>query len=261
MRFFSIVAMFKNESSILKSWLDHYIKEGADHFYLIDNGSTDDFKDVLKQYQNKITLFSDDLTPTDFNNLKDEIKQKFQNKQNYLYNKYFLDLIKKECEYVLLCDIDEYLYTKSNKTNIKSYLVNNYLEFGVNIRWKNFGTISDCIPKNLIHINRRCKLNYVIPSNDNPKGYSKSLYNTKHLVQIDTHQPKFINFSTEILDNNHELQLNHYKIISKEYFEKIKSQRGGGNGYSSYPYSMEYFNSVKDLYNEEEDNELLNKIY
>ena len=124
MRFFSIVAMFKNESSILKSWLDHYIKEGADHFYLIDNGSTDDFKDVLKQYQNKITLFSDDLTPTDFNNLKDEIKQKFQNKQNYLYNKYFLDLIKKECEYVLLCDIDEYLYTKSNKTNIKSYLVN-----------------------------------------------------------------------------------------------------------------------------------------
>ena len=57
--FLSVGAIFKNESAALEEWLNHYIKEGVDHFYLIDNGSTDNYADILQKY-NCITLFKDD---------------------------------------------------------------------------------------------------------------------------------------------------------------------------------------------------------
>ena len=43
MHFLSIIAMFKNESYIIEQWIQHYLLEGVNHFYLIDNGSTDDY--------------------------------------------------------------------------------------------------------------------------------------------------------------------------------------------------------------------------
>ena len=51
----SIVAMFKNESSIIKQWIKHYIDEKVDYFYLIDNGSNDNYYDEIKEY-NKCDL-------------------------------------------------------------------------------------------------------------------------------------------------------------------------------------------------------------
>ena len=39
----------------------------------------------------------------------------------------------------------------------------------------------------------------------------------------------------------HELQLNHYKLISKDYFKNVKSERGGGSSGMVYPYTMDYF--------------------
>ena len=52
----SIISMFKNESSIIKQWIEHYLEEGVEHFYLIDNGSTDDYNTQIKDYMNYITL-------------------------------------------------------------------------------------------------------------------------------------------------------------------------------------------------------------
>ena len=42
-----LVAIFKNESHILKEFITHYIKQGVDHFFLIDNGSNDNYSDIL----------------------------------------------------------------------------------------------------------------------------------------------------------------------------------------------------------------------
>ena len=46
----SVLAMFKNESMIIQEWIKHYIEEGVEHFYLIDNGSTDDYYEKIKMY-------------------------------------------------------------------------------------------------------------------------------------------------------------------------------------------------------------------
>jgi hypothetical protein len=36
MNYLSILAIMKNEAMNLKLWIDHYIYQGVDHFYLID---------------------------------------------------------------------------------------------------------------------------------------------------------------------------------------------------------------------------------
>ena len=48
--YLSIVAIFKNESWILKEWIEHYLNQGVDHFFLIDNGSTDNYHTILQPY-------------------------------------------------------------------------------------------------------------------------------------------------------------------------------------------------------------------
>ena len=46
----SICAIFKNESSYLKEWIEFHCLAGIEHFYLYDNNSTDDFHLVLDPY-------------------------------------------------------------------------------------------------------------------------------------------------------------------------------------------------------------------
>ena len=47
-----IVAIFKNESHILKEWMEHYISQGIDKFFLIDHNSTDNYFHILQPYIN-----------------------------------------------------------------------------------------------------------------------------------------------------------------------------------------------------------------
>ena len=44
----SLLAIFKNETMGLKLWIDHYIKQGVEKFYLIDNDSTDNPLAILQ---------------------------------------------------------------------------------------------------------------------------------------------------------------------------------------------------------------------
>lgn len=44
--FLTCLAIFKNEAMNLKEWLDHHLWQGVEHFYLINNGSEDDYKNT-----------------------------------------------------------------------------------------------------------------------------------------------------------------------------------------------------------------------
>lgn len=46
----SICAIFQNEGPNLKEWIDYHRGVGVDHFYLYNNTSTDNYKEVLKPY-------------------------------------------------------------------------------------------------------------------------------------------------------------------------------------------------------------------
>lgn len=46
----SVVAIVKDEAPYLKEWLDYHLAAGVDHFFIYDNGSTDNTREVLKPY-------------------------------------------------------------------------------------------------------------------------------------------------------------------------------------------------------------------
>ena len=47
MYFFSIVVYFKNERSHLLEWILHYKNWGVDHIFMIDNGSSDNYREII----------------------------------------------------------------------------------------------------------------------------------------------------------------------------------------------------------------------
>ena len=101
----SIVSMFKNESMIIEEWIKYYILQGVEHFYLIDNGSTDDYMSKIEAYQDKITLIKDSFrahnasVPNQLKTYNPDLNKYIYtendgNTQLLLSNKYFLEEIK-----------------------------------------------------------------------------------------------------------------------------------------------------------------------
>ena len=75
-----LIATFKNESQILKEWLEHYISQGVDRFFLVDNDSNDNYYDIIKPYVDSgIVVLVIDRRP---------------NSQIKSYNEHFLDKCK-----------------------------------------------------------------------------------------------------------------------------------------------------------------------
>ncbi len=46
----SVVAILKNDGNYLTEWLNYHLAAGVDHFYLYDNGSSDDTSEILEPY-------------------------------------------------------------------------------------------------------------------------------------------------------------------------------------------------------------------
>ena len=78
--YFSVASMFKNESWTLKEWIEHYKLYGADHIYLIDDFSDDDYLPILQPYIDSgyVTLF------------KSDVAERFSGRQIHITNKYLL---------------------------------------------------------------------------------------------------------------------------------------------------------------------------
>ena len=235
-----LIAIFKNESHILKEWIIHYLNQGVQKFFLIDNGSTDNYYSIIEPYIIKKNIYLViDSTP---------------HSQIELYNKYFLNLCK-NYKWAIICDLDEFIYAKNGFNKITSYLkyINNYKHITqIFIPWKVFGSneynsLDKKQPKSVIKSFTK-RLNYnryrpfeevllkeeitipilnnsqstnVINSfsfiNKNPRKqvflkkkeiftYTKCIVKTKYLLKLDIHQhimiPLFNNMFNFIMPNN-----------------------------------------------------------
>ena len=256
----SVLAMFKNEGMIIKDWIEHYLNEGIEHFYLIDNGSTDDYWEKIKIYNNYITIVKD---PTRLE----------KGTQTYLYNKIFLDIIKRETKWLIICDIDEYIYARNGYLKILDVL--NKLPENIEkiwLPWKIFGSNQNIKqPDNIIKSFTKRKLDY-----KNDKGFGKTICKTKnlnnfgccgHIVSLSKNNICYtangeiwdnINFTNEYC-NKLNLHLNHYMVMSEEYYLKIKCTRGGGESGNIGKYTIGFFRNHDKNYNDIVDTELFNK--
>lgn len=258
----SILAMFKNESWIIKEWIEHYLLEGVEHFYLIDNGSNDNYEEKIKEYINKnyISLVKDSTRLP-------------SGTQSFLYKKIFLDKIKNETIWIIVCDVDEYIYARNgyNKiTDVLNKLPQNIEKIWLN--WKIFGSNG--------HINQPSSTLSAFTKRSNTYlknfGHGKCISRTRNLdsfgccghnvviignnISYTANGDNFDNFDfNEENCNKLNLHLNHYMLQSEEYYLKIKCIRGGGESGLSGKYTLDFFKNNDKNYNSTVDEELFEK--
>jgi len=252
-----IVAIFKNEAVIMQEWIDHYIRQGVNHFFLIDNGSTDDYMNILNPFIacNKVTLVVD----------------KRPHVQIEHYNNYFLDKCK-AYEWVLVCDFDEFVYARLNFQNIPHYL--NTIEHSVSvvpIPWKMFGSSGHIIqPKSVVEGFMR-RQRYPISKFIENKCIIRTFYLQKLLIHTSNvsngeirgsdgknnsklNDPNFYSINENLLSIS-ALHLNHYAIQSLNWFMEVKTTRGAADTAINVR-NNQYFKNYD--HNEEPDEELFN---
>lgn len=236
-----ILCSIKNEEMVIKEWIDHYIWQGVDHFYIIDNESTDKTKEILQYYINKNIVSYYYL----------EGRQ-----QEINYNKIFNEYIKNNCKWLLICDADEYIYNRTPQKNIKSYLQELPNKENVNaieLNWKMFGSSGFVVQPKSIRKSFTMRQNQI---NEN----TKQIVKTDNVTLLHIHKHDFKGHKNIIKPT--ELALNHYAIMSNEYFEKVKMTRGDVSTYDKKINNIrnwKYFEKYdhKEVF----DNELSNMIY
>lgn len=238
----SVGALFKNESHSIKEWVEHYLSRGVEHFYLIDDSSTDNYLSEIQEYIDKgiISLFIAQW-------------QRYITRQRDMYNYYILPRIN-ETEWLLIVDMDEYMWTPN------SLLLTTVLDQAKHIAqiqvehtiYGSNGHIKQ--PKKIVESFTKRSSIHPTQTPGNRKYFVNSLF---EFSSLNVHHASFIKEEDEkkrflLLDKSYFI-LNHYNCQSKEFWLNVKCTRGDGDHYRVR--TEEDFNHI-DL-NEVEDTGLL----
>ena len=223
---FSVGVMFKNESHIMKEWINHYLRIGVDHIYMINHSSNDNYMDILTKYVNDkvVTLYHSEHKP----------KRLAQIEQ---YNKNITPHVK-DSQWFAFLDMDEFLYSRRSN-NLISQLHQFRNKTAIKIQMKVFRPSTFLSPRSIIE---SC-VYYKKDSFDHPK----CIYNLKKTLNISVHG-RSLGGSKTLEANNSYFEINHYRFHSIEFLYGIKEGRGGGCNRKRYALTARiHQNFMKDL--------------
>ena len=213
-----LICRFKNERHILYEFVNHYLEEGFDTLYLIDNNSDDNYYNENKSWLSPL-IKTKRVNITLISNLGQE------KSTNLVFNK-----IKNDYDWVLVCDMDEFMFAVKEKNNIKDVLENKLSKYDyIEIPWKMFKHTNYFQPKSIINDNVLTH-EYTKDISSSSQGY-KYLIKCKYVNILKAHcvktknNPKMYKFKS---CHNKFIQNNHYRSQSEEYLRGIKEVRGGG---------------------------------
>lgn len=257
--YLSVLAIFKNEKHIMKEWLLHHMKEGVEHFYLIDNDSDSsyDCTDIFNEFgSDKITKF--------------HVPNKHE--QGNIYRCIVPKHIVNETEWLMIIDLDEFMYATSLNSTVAQEIRNLEQETpdigAIRIVWKLFGSNGHmkqprCVVK---HFTKR--KNYTVPV----KEAIKNIFKPKLTYGFGVHEvqlfepyiriPETHDFSEGLQSEESliesKIQLNHYVTQSLEFYENVKMTRGAADVPVNYR-SLELFYNYQTVLNDTIDDLLYQK--
>lgn len=216
--YLSILCTFKNEAMNIKVWVDHYIWMGVDHFFLIDNGSDDNSREILQPYVDKgiVSVFY--------------MPEKYQQTQHYRY--IYKNHIKNKSKWVIMADSDEFWYVKNS--TIRKTLPKHEKYNVIMSQWRNFGTDG--------HIEHPKDIRTAIVHRKKNLECTKCIFQSKNVnpSQVNIHR---IDGEKNIFNTNNIFIINHYPIQSEEYFKNVKMVRRSAASITKlHRHSMDYFN-------------------
>jgi glycosyltransferase involved in cell wall biosynthesis len=102
-----VLCVVKNGQSLIRAFIEHYLKSGFKHIFFLDNGSTDETINIIKTHP-KTTLISSDKP----------FRSHYVIFKNYLIKKFG------QHRWCVIADVDEFLYFPIEKslTDIINYL-------------------------------------------------------------------------------------------------------------------------------------------
>ena len=101
---FAVVSIMKNTADNVKEWLDYHMLAGVDHFYIYDNDSYDNLKEIIQPYE-KAGVVTYIFYPG-------------KNQRIAAYND-AVQNFKFECRYMTFLDVEEFLFPKKNQTVVE----------------------------------------------------------------------------------------------------------------------------------------------
>ena len=176
----AIVSIIKNEAHYLEEWLNYQLAAGVDHFYLYDDGSTDNTREILEPYieaelVDYFSLTGENMTIPGYN----DAVRRF---------KFF-------ARYMAFIDVDEFIFPKTDQSVVEvvdEILSENEHAAALVVNWQIFGSNNlekaDFEKGVLETFTRRAPRNWIVPPTETtpPAGniFVKTIANPRYIRAV-----------------------------------------------------------------------------
>lgn len=202
--YLTVDACCKDEGNFIQEWVEYYLLQGVEHFYLYNNNGTDNSEEILKPYIDKGII--------------SWVNWPGQKQQVRIYE----DIIKKhktESRWMAVVDLDEFIVPLNSDTLAKK--LKKYEKYNqIIINWTLYGSSGHKKKTEGLVIERFTK---------HARSLSrapKAIVNPLAVVQIDIHKHIVLGKSLEVCRQLfQDFRINHYAIKSEEEYS-LKKRRG-----------------------------------
>jgi hypothetical protein len=249
----SVMAIFRNEAHIIGEWVEHYRAFGVEHFYLIDNNSTDAYQPALAGHleEGTVELFT-------------------CAKDAYQIGAYteLLPRLRRETEWVGVFDLDEFIYPSGGEP-FGEILAGHESRDAVLVPWLSFGSNGHVEqPASVVEgFTRRGEAGV-------SRAFLKAFSKPRAIEVFSQHNPvtrrgdKVLANGKAFGDSLHivleealvgefSMVNNHYRLQSKTYFRDVKTARPEAHeDAQDRAKTMTFFHEYDELWSRVEDRRL-----
>ncbi|MBD5405699.1 glycosyltransferase family 92 protein [bacterium] len=224
--FLTLTAICKNEAPYLPEWIEYHKMLGVEKFYIYDNESTDNTKEVLKSYIADGTV--------EYTYWEGKAQQGITYDDSVAKHKY-------ETKWMAFIDIDEFIVPLSKET-IPDIINNINPKTGLSIHWLIYGDNGHKTKTDGLVIERFTKHS---TKNFYRNRWIKSIVNPRLVFKMRAHNGEFIGNNLAVDENgkklsghskhisHNKIRINHYWGKSYEEFQIKKSRPSAACGLSN----------------------------